>query len=49
MFRPSTRENICRYCTKQLHNNRWSVVYVDLLAIIRVVVCYTGSYNVKYK
>lgn len=28
---------------KKLHNNTWSVVCVDLLAIIRVVICDTGS------
>jgi hypothetical protein len=32
-----------RYYIKQLHNNTWSVVYLDLLVIIRVVICYTGS------
>jgi hypothetical protein len=37
------RENIRRYCIKQLHNNTWSVVYVDLLVIIRVVIWYTAT------
>jgi hypothetical protein len=28
---------------KQLHNNVLSVVYADLLLVIRVALCYTGS------
>ena len=37
MFRPIIRENIRRYCIKQLHNNTWYVVCVDLLVIICVI------------
>jgi hypothetical protein len=39
--RAIVRENITRYCIEQLHNNTWSVVYVDLPVIIRVVIFYT--------
>jgi hypothetical protein len=28
---------------KTVHNNTWSTVYVDLLVIMHVVICYTGS------
>jgi hypothetical protein len=47
MFRSIIRQNIRRYCIKQLHSNTWSVVYVDLLVIIRVMICYTGSSGLR--
>jgi hypothetical protein len=39
------REHQCYY-TKQLHNNTWSAVYVDLLVIIRVVML---PWKLKYE
>ena len=48
-FRSVIRENIRRYCIKQLHNNTCSVVYVDLLVNIRVVICYTGSSRLRQR
>jgi hypothetical protein len=47
MFRSINRENIRRYFLKQLHNNTWSAVYVDLLLIVSVEICYTGSSGLR--
>jgi hypothetical protein len=33
-FWPIVRNNIGRYYIKQLHNNTWTVLYVELLVII---------------
>ena len=49
MFRPIITENIGSYCIKQLHNNAWSAVYVDLLVIVRVVICDTVSGKLKQR
>jgi predicted ATP-grasp superfamily ATP-dependent carboligase len=43
------RESIRHYFIKQLHNNTWSVVYVDLQVIIPVVICYTGSSRLRQR
>jgi hypothetical protein len=39
--------NIRRYCMKQLHNNTWSVVYVDLQTyVISLMMGRKGSKHV---
>ena len=47
MFRANIKENLRHYCIKQLHNNTWSVEYVDPLVIIHVAICYTGCSGLK--